>query len=472
MSRQRIVPLLVLAVVLLGGCGLFTRRRVQNRHPRWAGPEGPPGGRTTRVFVGAGPLAQVLVIDPTSLQIAARFPTDGEPARLVLSPDGRRLYVAPRDAKLLLALDAATGREVGTGRLGARPLELAIDGDGGRMLVASGEAGEVRLLDTRDLSVRNMLPVGGVLGSVAVSPDGTRGFVARPDSGEVVPLDLEGAAIGAPWSVGGRPGPIGLAPDGGTLYVLDLDQGMLLSLDPASGAERGRLAVGAGAASLALAPDGRRAYIGFGGTAGGSVVPVDLGTSQVGQPVRLDGDPGSLAVLDGTLFATVPAREELALVDMANSSVKSSASLAAPLSGLAASDQVAVTAAGGVAQAPPADRTPTLGVAGTLAIPTYTGPSGGRPVTSTPAVVVGFGVPTPSPVAAAGGAAAAAGGGLEPTPFGQPVGQATRAAGAAAGGDVQPPGHRHRWPPAPEPPPAPGVAAGPAGAAGVPADPH
>src|SRR5215211_5616273 len=74
------------------------------------GPEPPSGPLVTRVFVASEAINRVLVVDPERGQVVAEYRTESRPARLLVSADGRRLYVAHHEAKVLLALDAASGR--------------------------------------------------------------------------------------------------------------------------------------------------------------------------------------------------------------------------------------------------------------------------------------------------------------------------------------------------------------------------
>src|SRR5205085_10371906 len=131
----------------------------------------------TRVFVADEAGNRVLAVDPGTMQVVGQYPTESRPGALLVSADGRRLYVGHHEAKVLLALDASSGRELGRAALGGRPDELAGDRATSLLLAASADTGEVRVVGAPDLGVRRVIRVEGRLGAVALSADGARGYV-------------------------------------------------------------------------------------------------------------------------------------------------------------------------------------------------------------------------------------------------------------------------------------------------------
>src|SRR5215211_6463153 len=96
-------------IVLAAGCGLVS----QPTPPRPDSPQRlePSGPRVTRVFVADEAGNRVLAVDPGTMQVVGQYPVERRPGALLVSADGRRIYVGHHEAKVLLALDTSTGRE-------------------------------------------------------------------------------------------------------------------------------------------------------------------------------------------------------------------------------------------------------------------------------------------------------------------------------------------------------------------------
>lgn len=87
---------------------------------------------------------------------------------LLISPDGKRLYVLCADADSLLMLDGETGAPLALNRVGVNPGAMAMDESGSVLAVAGGECAQTVLLCARTLDVLASLPVEGVAVDVAI----------------------------------------------------------------------------------------------------------------------------------------------------------------------------------------------------------------------------------------------------------------------------------------------------------------
>ncbi|SNQ49543.1 exported hypothetical protein [Frankia canadensis] len=121
--------------------------------------------------VEAGP-GKVLRIDTRTDRVVATCPTPQKPVASVVSPDGRKVYVATLGT--VMTLDAATGHVLGEPvRIGAIPGWLALSPDGRRLYTANLPTG-VSVLDTATnrLVVNIPTPPGSAPQYNAVAPDG------------------------------------------------------------------------------------------------------------------------------------------------------------------------------------------------------------------------------------------------------------------------------------------------------------
>ncbi|MDP9017023.1 MAG: beta-propeller fold lactonase family protein, partial [Candidatus Eremiobacteraeota bacterium] len=285
-------------------------------------------GRTI-VLASEGPLNQIKVFDlsiagkltPEDLQIPVPAPIDEKfanqnhafPASIVVSPDGKRAYVANNLANTVSAIDVANRRLLGTAPVGFFPYGVAISGlrllvtDEGLMnygvlpspathpqfanVVADQQRASalsvVALNSSRDIAPNHtagfvpMDPapdgeqtVGGAHPSAIVtSHDGRYAYVAMTNVDRIATLSLSGppTVIGglqlrlfdkAPY--GTQPDALVLSHDGKTLYAALAGINAIAILDardPAHLHRIGLIPTGWYPSALALSPSGRYLYV-------------------------------------------------------------------------------------------------------------------------------------------------------------------------------------------------------------------
>ena len=74
---------------------------------------------------------------------------EGKPVGVVVSPDGRRIYVANGATGVVTVLDAGTLKAVGRIPVGRRPWGLALSRDGRWLYAANGLSDTVSVIDAR-----------------------------------------------------------------------------------------------------------------------------------------------------------------------------------------------------------------------------------------------------------------------------------------------------------------------------------
>jgi YVTN family beta-propeller protein len=88
---------------------------------------------------------------------------------LVLSPDGRTLYVTNGRAKSISVIDVASLSVTGTyDDIGARPWGIGISADGKTLYTANGSSGDVSVVDAATGKVVHRIAVGGSPWGIAV----------------------------------------------------------------------------------------------------------------------------------------------------------------------------------------------------------------------------------------------------------------------------------------------------------------
>jgi YVTN family beta-propeller protein len=233
---------------------------------------------------------------------------------MVLSPDGKKMFVTVDYKRQLQVIETATGAilarvPVPISISGTPPLELAISPDGERVYVMAPQAAPAVLLaiDTTTYSVTNKSnpPAGGTLGPLMVSPDGTQlyfevGYVAEyiqvldastlapvkqiPVPGGVIPTDLAITPNGLilmtdsssqllvidPQSSDvtvfyvsnshGAPANVISSPDSTTAYLSVPEPPAILALNIATGATIFEASISEIPTNFAISPDGSTLY--------------------------------------------------------------------------------------------------------------------------------------------------------------------------------------------------------------------
>lgn len=232
-------------------------------------------------------LAVVLPVDAHRFLYgdATVLPVGVSPAELVVSPDGRTVYLANSN-------DSITPVSAATGKAG------------------------------RTIAIRGGSPGCDMCSELAITPDGRTLFatVTTYESDNSLPLarvDLRtGKETGQVRVPGGVSGFV-MSADGRTLYVVS-GHGALFAVDAATGRQERRIPVPEALSgfTMVLSPDGRTLYAATTGgddpSSGGTVTSVNLRTGAVGHPVSVGWQPVSLAITpDGrTLYVAVSGEDD------------------------------------------------------------------------------------------------------------------------------------------------------------------
>jgi DNA-binding beta-propeller fold protein YncE len=164
--------------------------------------------------------------------VAASPPVYGKPHDLVLSPDGRHLYVADNDNDRIAVLDPVTLELLGSfgdGEVGA-PHDAAFDA-AGRLLVADTDNSRIAIYEVKGIAGKLVGEIRGAIRrpeGVAVHPNG-RIYATGAASGNIEAFEAgrpvaEAKGLSAPHDVA--------VADDGTLWIADANNNRLVQMTP------------------------------------------------------------------------------------------------------------------------------------------------------------------------------------------------------------------------------------------------
>src|SRR6059058_640314 len=146
-----------------------------------------------KAYVGLFKDNAVAVVDTGTNRVLRTIPIPPGPHGLVVTRDGRKVYVSSDGASTVSVIDTATDRVVGSIEVGPTPHGLAIAPDGTRVLVAGFGVNQAEVVDTVTDRIVGQVPVPQPHNS-AISPDGHTAYVGSQQQGAtaLVILDLAG----------------------------------------------------------------------------------------------------------------------------------------------------------------------------------------------------------------------------------------------------------------------------------------
>ncbi len=142
-----------------------------------------PDGETLYISLWGG--GKVLAFDPVTLKQTAEFEVGGHPNAMLLSADGKRLFVACANTNAVWVVDLASGtakEQISVALypkapVGSTPNALALSPDGGTLLVANADNNTVAVVDVETpgrSEVEGFIPTGWYPTGVLFAPDGKR----------------------------------------------------------------------------------------------------------------------------------------------------------------------------------------------------------------------------------------------------------------------------------------------------------
>jgi YVTN family beta-propeller protein len=257
-----------------------------------------PNGRL--LYVAGGNSKLVTVLDTSVNRVIATIPiAAGPPQFLTFSPDGRRVYVSIFDASgstsVVAALDTTTNRVIGQVTVPARPFRTAVSPDGRTLYVPSNDSSSVAVVDTASLKVTREIRVPSAPHWVELAKDGSRAFIADHDTGVIGVLDAASSSVVAQVPVGSGPHALAVHPTRPLVANVNFDANTVTMIDTTTNRVTATIPVGKNPEAVEWSPDGRFAYVVNDGD--NTVSVINAATGQVTATIPTGLTPTSIAVL-------------------------------------------------------------------------------------------------------------------------------------------------------------------------------
>jgi PQQ-dependent catabolism-associated beta-propeller protein len=254
-----------------------------------------------RLFVASGNDDRIDIIDLATRKVVGRLPSGPDPERFALSPDGRWLYVANENDNTVSFIDIDHRTIAHTVAVGAEPEGMAVSPDGRWVICTSESASLVHFIDAKTARLIDSVMVGTRPRDAVFSADGrqlwvsseTRATVAvfsMPDRKllHTIDFDSDDRAPDTVQAVG-----IVLAP---TRAFIALGRGNAVAeVDPATFAIRRYFPVGQRNWGIGVSPDGKRLYAANG--LSGDVTVIDLVANRTLATIPVAGKPWGVVVV-------------------------------------------------------------------------------------------------------------------------------------------------------------------------------
>jgi YVTN family beta-propeller protein len=282
-----------------------------------------------RAFITNSDADSVTIIDRDSYQVTKTLKVGDYPHHMIVSLDGRYLYVGNTHSDTVSVIDLATETIVKTIPL-LDPYNLYYSPDQKLLVTTCTRFGRVEVHGADDWSQMGTAKGWRKLGQIqtgkdpnhfAFSPDGRYMYVSNKYSHQLSVLDLLERILSQQICTGRRLVDMSIAPGGITLYVANYGEGRVTAYDTESFKELERIQTGAGAHGMAMTVDGKNLFVS--NRDADTVSVIDVASRKVTQTYHVPKGPDMMEVTpDGRqLWITGRYGSKVNVIDLATSKI-------------------------------------------------------------------------------------------------------------------------------------------------------
>ena len=209
---------------------------------------------------------EVWAIDTATDTVVGKVPVGNHPAHVVVSTDGRWVYVTNGGDNTVSVVDGGAMKVVATIATDAFPHGIRLSPDGQQAYVANLKGGTVSVIDTASRKAVASIPVGRGPAQVGFTGDGRLAFVSLSQEDRVAVIDPKTHEVVRKVPVGDGPIQLFATPDNQRLLVANQgsrkNPGRTVSvIDLTSFKLTASIRTGRGAHGVVVDTDGRQAYV-------------------------------------------------------------------------------------------------------------------------------------------------------------------------------------------------------------------
>src|SRR5688572_6026732 len=185
-------------------------------------PKAPPGVDESTLPPADKTKDGIAAVDITTRQLRATYPGGSDPEAFAISPDHRTIYVSNEDVGMASALDVETGQVAYSLRVGDEPEGVGITPDGRYVYVTGETTNDIAVIDVSARQVVKRMPTGKRPRAVAFTPDGRKAYVSEELGGTVGVIDVRRHEVVDTIPIpgdGAKPMGVAITRDGAQLLV-------------------------------------------------------------------------------------------------------------------------------------------------------------------------------------------------------------------------------------------------------------
>lgn len=225
-----------------------------------------PDGRTMYLSNYEAPGNTISVVDLVARKHIKQIPT-GEYTRIhgaAMAPDGKNAYFTAGQTGYVVEVDTATNEVTrGIETHGKISHMVLVSPDNQRLYTANIESENVSVIDRKSGDLITQIPCEKGAEGMAFTPDGKQLWVANQSGGSMTIIDLATHTAVERFDLPGMPVRIRFTKDGTRAYIPSwTPEGELIVLDVAGRTEIKRVKVGGLAIGVELSPDEKYAFVG------------------------------------------------------------------------------------------------------------------------------------------------------------------------------------------------------------------
>lgn len=206
----------------------------------------------------------ITVLDLAGRAVKATYDlgTYTQPHGIVVSRDGKLLWVTCEGAKSVLELDAATGKILEAWATDQDVSHMIVPGpDERKLYVANIRSGSATIIDRGTGAVKSVVTAPGAEG-IDIAPSGREVWVTNRADSSISVFDAAGDTVLAKLESGGSfPIRVKFTPDGREAWVSCARSNLVTVFDAKTRRLRATIPVGAVPVGIQMSPDGRRAFV-------------------------------------------------------------------------------------------------------------------------------------------------------------------------------------------------------------------